>query len=321
MGATPGRRANMADALRTGAIDMDAPTLDVGDIEKRLAHLGDPRAGAAVSHYTELYFGAEASGDQQLVILHHIRKTAGTSLRSVMRANHADALCSLVGPLGYDKQMAEHGVGKRVYLTRSRLLELHREIWQRLAPHERRSLRFVASHEANFLYPFLDRHAIVVSLLRQPVERVLSAYHFKSRKASRGIKGLDKIYGDVSEGRPSKKLFLFNGQARSLLEPFYDTRSLQPTAGPSQDADLWRKRLFSLVDEVYLLGISERFDEFVALLAGRLGWQEVFSPRMKVNTERPQREAVAPELLHTIADYNWLDQELYERQLAMCSNK
>lgn len=187
----------------------------------------------------------------------------------------------------------------------------------RLAPHERRSLRCVASHEANFLQPFADRQAIVVSLIRQPVERVLSAYHFKRRSTSQipDNRSLDDIYRLADEDPTEVVNKWFNGQARSLLEPFYDTRSLQFTTGPSDDADLWRKRLFSLVDEVYLLGISERFDEFVTFLSRRLGWQKVFSPRMKVNTERPQAKTIVPDLLRTISDYNWLDLELYDRQL------
>lgn len=299
---------------------MDGLGLDAVEIERRLADLSDSEVQSGASHYTELYFEpVKRDDDQPLVILHHVRKTAGTSLRSVMKANYSGGQRSLVGHLGYSKDMADLGHSKKAYLTRSRLLELHQELWRRLAPHERRSLRYVASHEANFLRPFVDRPTIVVSLIRWPVERVLSAYYFKNRSTSHGTKTLDAVYSGVGEGRPTKKLYLFNGQARSLLEPFYDTSSLQLTAGPSDDADLWRERLFALVNDVYLLGISERFDEFVSVLSGRLGWREKFSPRIKVNTERPPAEAIAPDVLRAITEYNWLDLELYERQLARFS--
>jgi hypothetical protein len=219
--------------------------------------------------------------------------------------------------------MAELGYSKNAYLTPSRLLELHRDLWERLAPHERRSLIYLASHEANFFQPVVDRPAVLLSLVRQPVENVLSTYYFKRRSFWRAMRPLESIYARVSHGPGlrdlSNKQKFFNGQARSLLEPFYDTNSLQLTAGPSADADLWRERLFSLVDTTYLLGVSEYFDEFVALLARRLGWKKVFSPRVKANPDRPRAEELSPDLLRTVADYNWLDIELYDRQVAKLS--
>ena len=301
-------------------MEMGVLRLDAGDIEKRLADLSDFPEEGGRSRHTELYFEPSMGDDEPLVILHHIRKTAGTSLRKVIKANYPTAQFAKVPDLSYSKQMAELGYRKDACCSRARLLALHREIWERLALHERRSLRVVASHEANFLQPFVDRQTIVISLIRQPVERVLSAYYFKNRSSSR-IKSnlpLEETYRRMSGKEPTailNELYLFNGQARSILAPFYDTRSLQLTAGASADAELWRKRLFTLVDEVYFIGISERFDEFIAVLSKRLGWQDVFSPRMKVNTERPQSDAIAPQLLRTIADYNWLDLELYKRQL------
>lgn len=317
-------------------MNVSEPVVDVSRLEKRLRGLGDVRRRqSGASRLTEMYFERDRT-DAPLLIVHHIRKTAGTSLREVMKANYGQADRVLVPGVGYKKG---------VEVSRARMLDSHARLWQGLSPDERAALRCVASHEANFLKPFVDRPCLVATLVRQPVDRVLSRYYFANRPTSgqttkktrgwrnRGVRAgvsrvlrqipLEQVYSAEGAGSadiPKNEsalgwLSLFNGQARSILEPFYDTSTLRPTEGPSEDADIWRGRLKDVVAEHYMLGVSELFEGFVEVVSQRFGWTERFSPRAKVNTGRPTADTLDEELLASIARYNWLDVEIYEQQV------
>jgi hypothetical protein len=176
----------------------------------------------------------------------------------------------------------------------------------------------VMSHWAGYLLPALDRPVDALVLVREPVDRTLSYYWFKQsrRGPERPLEPLDRLYelrGNRSDGDVRPRLWdqLCNWQSRALLSPFHDTSSLAHTAGPPPDADAWRERLRDLVERVYLVGVQDRFAEYVELLGQRYGW-EVFEPHNKVNRHRPADEIVSPELRETILAHNWLDAELYE---------
>jgi len=123
---------------------------------------------------------------------------------------------------------------------------------------------------------------------------------------------LEKAYETPFPDRPPRAWQqFFNWQSRSLLSIFHDISALRVSAGPSADADLWRVRLRELVDEVFFVGIQDRFEQYVALLARRYGWQ-VFVPHSKPNPLPRASAEVSAEMRETILAYNWLDAELYE---------
>ncbi len=240
-----------------------------------------------------------------LVVVYHVQKTAGTSLRRVVRAN--------LPPAEADARQYLFKEAK----TPTDMLAWH-ERWYRSLDDDRRGrLCCVMSHWAGYLLPALDRPADALVLVREPVDRTLSYYWFKQRRRGpeRPLEPLDRLYelrGNRSDGEQRPALWdqLCNWQSRALLSPFYDTAELEHSAGPSADADVWRSRLRELVERVYLAGVQDRFADYVDQLARRYGW-EVFEPRNKVNPQRPAEEA--PESLReTILAYNWLDAELYE---------
>jgi hypothetical protein len=240
-----------------------------------------------------------------LIVVYHVQKTAGTSLRRVVRANLPPAEAET---LPYLHKEATTPADFRAWHER----------WYRSLDDDRRArLTCVMSHWSGYLLPALDRPADPLVLVREPVDRTLSYYWFKQRRRGpeRPLEPLDRLYelrGNRSDGaeRPALWDQLCNWQSRALLSPFHDTSGLEHSAGPSADAELWRERLRDLVDRVYLAGVQDRFSEYLELLRQRYGW-EVFEARNKVNPLRPEEE-VSAELRETILDHNWLDAELYE---------
>ena len=263
---------------------------------------------------TEAYFSREADSSP-LVVVYHIQKTAGTSLRRVVRANLPPSDLEI----GADLQKLRY--------RPQELLAWHREWYAALGPDRRARLCCVMSHSAGYLLSALDRPAEALVLVREPVDRVLSFYYYKRRRphepeGSRRTEDffpLEQVYAtDASERarlvRPARLESweqFHNWQSRALLSIFHDVSGLEYSEGPSRDADLWRARLSELVENVVYAGVQDRFTEYVRLLERRFGWQ-AFTATSKVNERRPSAEDVPETLRETIRAYNWLDAELHE---------
>jgi hypothetical protein len=169
------------------------------------------------------------------------------------------------------------------------------------------------SHWAGYLLPALERPAEALALVREPVDRTLSYYHFKQRRRGpeRPLEPLEQLYETGAGGRAELMAQLCNWQSRALLSVFHDLSELEPSTGPGAGADLWRGRVRELVEGVFLVGVQDRFEGYVDVLARRYGWQ-AFVPQSKVNPDRPPLSEVPAQLRETILAYNWLDTELYD---------
>jgi len=278
----------------------------------------------ALSGRTELYF-ATAPGDVPVIVFHHIQKTAGTALRKLIRDNLPPAEREL---------LRVHRLADR---SREELLEGYRGYWEQVEPARRARLACVMSHTANHLLPLLERPAQAITVLRDPVDRAISQYYASKVNAGKPLgrtthpppefykrahdSSLDDIYAHFGGGGPAdsaaafRQSRFFNGQSRSLLDSHHDTTRLAYSEGPGPDADRWRERLYGLVEERYLVGVQERFEELTGRVAAHFGWPHSV-PRAKVNARRPDRAAVPPGTADTVRAYNWLDDELHRRYAA-----
>ena len=302
-----------------GAIDREVRTL-VGGIETEATELresADPAPRAAVDS-AELYVcrGGHPPSDRPLLLVQHIPKTAGTSLRDVVRRNHDE----------FERHEVQDPTSKpHAEASSSELLRWYAALYEWLTPDQRSMLVCVAARDANCLLRVAEGPVLVASLIRDPVDRVLSLFLGRrvpsERPNLRWELSLRDIYGRIAEMSPEvierdvsfSAVHWFNGQARSILAPHFDTSSLAISRGPGQDADVWRECLFSIVDRHYMLGPTEDVDGFVTAMAERFGWSDVSTPRLNVNTGRVASSMVSQDVLDVIADYNWLDIELHQR--------
>ena len=255
---------------------------------------------------TEFFFREAGTGP--LIVVVHISKTAGTALRRFVRANLADAEVEVIHKLRY------------VARTPGERLDWFREWYWTLEPGRRERLSCVMSHWAGYLLPAVDRDVDALTLVREPVDRALSYYFHKQRQHPEwSLASLEDLAAERSlsewrrhsRGEVLDRLFN-NWQSRVLLAVFHDVSTLEPASASSDEAELWRQRLRELVDGVFLVGVQDRFEQYVGLLARRYSWQEVHVPRAKVNPQRPSSPAVSPGLREEILSYNWLDRELHE---------
>jgi hypothetical protein len=269
----------------------------------------------------EFFFAPDGPEEGSTVVLfHHIHNTAGTSLRALIRFNMLGSkyLTTAVPP----KDPRSAAPRPRVY----------RQLYKDFTPHQRASLRCVMGHGANRFLSRIDRPIQAFTLVRDPVDRVVSLYYAAASNRGKLLEQSDKQLGLSHAGKTKSTLVdiftnlgtpgpapsklarnyagFFNGQSRSLLDPHYNTRELPYSAGPPPDADVWRERLFELVSARYLVGLQERYADFVAELEQRLGWTG-FVEHRNPGGHRPSLDDLPPEAVETIRAYNWLDDELH----------
>jgi hypothetical protein len=274
------------------------------------ASAGTPQVSYRPSGSTEAYFRGEGEEPGPLIVVHHIQKTAGTSLRRVVRANLPPGEVEITPDL------------RSLRYAPQEALAWYRDWYASLGEARRSRLCCVMSHSAGYLLPALDRPAEALVLVREPVERVLSFYgykrrnYFKQRPADAPFVSLEDVYATPEADRTTKPAKLesweqfSNWQSRCLLSIFHDVAELPLGAGPPPDADTWRGRLRELVDRVFLVGLQDRFGPYVEALARRYGWQP-FVPSSKAG-DQSSLPQLSPELAEAIRAHNWLDLELYE---------
>jgi len=264
---------------------------------------GVKRASAS----TEAFFRTDGPHPGPVLVVYHIQKTAGTALREVVRTNVPPTEVEITPDL------------RDLRYEPDELRKWYRDWYLAMDDDRRARLCCLMSHSAGYLLPTLDRPVETVVLVREPVDRVLSFFHEKRRNYLRGQdKGspfnlLEAAYSPSPEkGPPQAWPQFYNWQARSLLSVYHDISRLPASEGPPPDADVWRERLRALVDDVFIIGVQDRFADFVAWLGRRHGWTNPFVPQSGVNRHRPPMEETPAEVREQILAHNWLDTELYE---------
>jgi hypothetical protein len=218
----------------------------------------------------------------ELIIFIHIPKTAGSTLLRIMEREYGDAMFH---------------VGPSEPVTIDRLLSL--------PPDRLARLRAVAGHLPFGLHELLDRPATYVTLLRDPVERIVSHFAYSARTPASPLHAQVEAAGHdlaryVSEA-PAAAYFN-NGQTRLLGAT--DPRTSAPA---TQDTLVRAKENLSRYFSV--IGTTERFDESLRLMADAFGWSMPPYRREKVSQNRPER--VTKEQVRAIIERNELDAELY----------
>jgi len=173
----------------------------------------------------------------------------------------------------------------------------------------RPDLKAVLGH-CNFgIHEQLTRPASYITMLRHPVERVMSLYHFeKLVKAKFGDHEGIKLPAETTlksfvESPPFKDVD--NGQTRRIA-------GLSPDVGGCTRAMLERAKE-NLRRHFAVVGLTERFDETLVLLKQAFSWsRDVFYYPMNTNPDRAAMPCESQDTIHTIQAHNSFDYELYQ---------
>ncbi len=217
--------------------------------------------------------------DGQALIFLHIPKTAGTTLNRIIERQYNPLSIFTLDPY-------------RIRATAERFKTLSEE--------RRRRIRVVRGHLYYGLHEFLPQGATYITMLREPVARFLSSYYFILRRP------LHPLHWKLKKERLGVEEYL-------RLIPHRDNFQCRLVAGVENGASCDDRLLEiakeNLVKSFNVVGICERFEESLMLIAKTFGWELPFYENRKVSKIRP---VVEPRLVDLIGARNRLDVELYE---------
>lgn len=212
------------------------------------------------------------------LIFLHIPKTAGTTLNRIIEWQYDPRRIFTVDP-------------HQIRATVKRL---------RTFPEERRRhLQAVRGHFIYGIHDCLPQGGTYITMLRDPVKRVLSSYQFILRRP------LHPLHRKLKKKGVGVKEFLEFTANRQNLQ----TKMLAgvPYVGPCEDSTLAQAQEH-LEKSFRVVGISERFQESLLLIATSFDWTIPYYENRKVTKTRL---AVAPDVIEMIRDLNRHDLALY----------
>lgn len=225
------------------------------------------------------------TGDDRTVIFLHIGKTAGTTLRRVLRRNFRSSEIMVVRARGR---------------PRTETLGDFRAIPEA----ERARPRLIMGHTVFGLHELVPRPSTYISMVRRPKGLVLSQYNFVLRTP--GHRHHDEV---TSKGMTLERyiesglsLEMDNSQTRAIAG------DLDTPFGACTDEMLETAKR-NIEGHFTVVGITERFDESLVLMQQAFGWSKIHY--VKANVAPGRRPDPSPEALRLLGEHNRLDNELF----------
>lgn len=224
---------------------------------------------------------------QKSLIFLHIPKAAGSTLHRIIARQYAsDSICSIDG------------------------LRVHESIaeFKQLPEAKRSEIKVLKGHMRFGLHEYLPQPSTYITILRDPVERIISHYYYVRRSPEH------YLYEQVTSRNMSLKDYICSGITKELNNS--QTRLLcTKTAletyeqGSTKILESAKK---NLQEEFAVVGLAERFDETLILLKQNFKWNLPFYIKANTTKDRPLKNDISQETLKMIEKYNELDVELFE---------
>lgn len=219
------------------------------------------------------------------VIFLHIPKAAGTTLHRILERHYPASTMFSIGP------------------------DAHASIreFKELPEAQRQAIRLFRGHMPYGLHTYLPQASTYFTVLRDPVERVISYYHYILRTPTH------YLYDIVVGQKMSLKALLESGlpimmndtQVRLISGVWADVGFGECTADILETARQNLRQSFSVV------GLAEQFDATLLMLKQAYGWGPVFYVRENVGRGRDWQPTYDPTTLALIRQFNQLDDALY----------
>lgn len=229
------------------------------------------------------------------VLFLHIPKTAGSTLREVLKRCYGNSMYSIDG-----------GDVRR---SKKKLLSI---------PVSRRAeLRLIEGHMGFGWHEFLPQACTYITILREPIDRIISHYYYVLRTpehylhqtvTSQKMTLEDFVSSGITEETDNGQTRLLSGAEEPLQRPFAQG-SIRFGECSVQILERAKQNLHA---HFSVIGLVERFDETLMLLKQTFGWRIPFYIPENVTRHRPRKEEIPRETLELIKRHNELDISLYE---------
>jgi hypothetical protein len=226
--------------------------------------------------------------EQPVIIFAHIPKAAGTTLHRIIEQQYHRQDIYSIYPT---PRNPEGGFSQFVNLP----------------PEQRAQIRIMKGHLLFGLHAYLPGPFTYFTLLREPIDRVISFYYYVRQNAQH------YLHQHVLAQNMSLRQYI-ESQATTANDNF-QVRMLagaQGIAFGQCTRGMLDEAKFNLQEYFSVAGLSEHFDATLLMLKHAFQWRSVYYVRQNVNVRRPALATVPPDTLDLIREQNWLDIELYQ---------
>jgi len=238
---------------------------------------------------------ASSHGNVPFIIFLHIMKSGGMTLQRMLRERYGPTVVSRAG------RFARHLVAP---VPRANSLA---EALSRKRPQE----RWATGHFCYGVHDLLPRPFTYITLLRHPVERLVSLYYYSKHephsfyhRQARDV-SLDKFLLET------KLHELDNGQLRVIVGGSTDYFTNRTPRGECSEQMLQTAQRH-IEESFCVAGVTERFDETVLLLGKTLGWKSCRYLRRNKGRTTAERKTLDPVVRAEVQQRNELDYRLYD---------
>ena len=224
---------------------------------------------------------SQSDRSKEAIIFLHLPKTAGTTLNRLIEWEYPLADMYSIDPVLFEWSAAH----------------LHKLPKRRLS-----RMRMFKGHMVFGLHQILPQPSTYITVLRNPVDRVLSAFYYMRNYR------LHPQYWKLRRENWTVERFVErstrdNVQCKIIAAADYHS--------PCTEEIL--ERAINHLDHYFsVVGLSERFEESLALMKLRFGWQLNSYSSFNVTRARPQKTDLPQTTLDLIAERNRFDVALYE---------
>jgi hypothetical protein len=222
----------------------------------------------------------QAANTAEALIFLHVPKSAGTTLNRLIEWEYP-----LFEMYSVDPVLSQW--------SRAHLWRLPKQRLQRF--------RVFKGHMPFGLHEVLPQPATYIAVMRGAVERVISAYYFMSNY---------KLHPNYRKFR--REFWTLEDFVRRSPRENVQTKMI---AGADYDAPCTAETLLKAKENLQhfsVLGLTERFEESLALMKLRFGWKLKSYSSFNVTRMRPKKRDLPQSTLDLIAERNRFDIELYE---------
>ncbi|MEM7756955.1 MAG: sulfotransferase family 2 domain-containing protein [Cyanobacteria bacterium P01_A01_bin.40] len=224
------------------------------------------------------------SNKAKTVIFLHLPKAAGTTLCDIFLRQYQAESIHLLDGTNFDQAQ---------------------EDFKQLSPEEKAQIKILMGHMYFGLHEYLPHPATYVTMLRNPIDRVVSYYHFIKKARNHPDYEMMKTKNiSIEDYCQMGVVNMCNGQTRFL------SGNQESAFNGSEILEQAKKNLqeyFSVV------GIQEKFDESLLMLRNKLAWKKMpYYYRRNTNRTKSYRQEISNSTRAVIEKYNELDLELYE---------
>lgn len=221
-----------------------------------------------------------ADKTDEAIIFLHVPKSAGTTLNRLIEWEYPLLAMYTVDPV---------------------LFRWSRERLWRLPKRRLKRFRVFKGHMKFGLHEVLPQPATYITVLRDPIDRMISAFYFMHTY---------KLH-------PNYWKFRREGWTLEDFVKRWPKANLQTKmiAGTDYDAPCTAEILRKAKDNLQyfsVLGLTERFEESLAIMKMRFGWKLESYSSFNITRTRPKKRDLPQSTLDLIAERNRFDIELYE---------